>query len=409
MNIYYAIKGLTELMTLNNYAQTTIHTYVRVWKKLAAYMIEKFGTEEFSIEYGLQFLEDKYQFSTRFDNKNLKQREVQLLRNINMIQDYKLYGVLTRRYYSKEAKFELNSNYKSCYDSYLQFITNSSFSKSTQNHYIKISLHFLDFLQQKNIILSNLMMKNINDYIISLSGYSFKKIELELCGIRNLIRFLYNNGVIAEDISILIHMPKMSKQAKVPSAWTIEEIKSILAVIDRNSPIGKRDYAMIILATLTGMRISDIRKLKFKDIDWRKNTISFIQSKTGNPITNPLNKKVGLAIIDYIKNARPKFYDTEYIFIKHMPPFDIFSENDHLSHIIRNYALKAGLDLKKHKAGFHSLRHTAATLLLENGVNLPVISGLLGHSSIDITAVYLKNDLEKLRECVLDLDEGEIA
>lgn len=409
MNIYYAIKGLTELMTLNNYAQTTIHTYVRVWKKLAAYMIEKFGTEEFSIEYGLQFLEDKYQFSTRFDNKNLKQREVQLLRNINMIQDYKLYGVLTRRYYSKGAKFELNSNYKSCYDSYLQFITNSSFSKSTQNHYIKISLHFLDFLQQKNIILSNLMMKNINDYIISLSGYSFKKIELELCGIRNLIRFLYNNGVIAEDISILIHMPKMSKQTKVPSAWTIEEIKSILAVIDRNSPIGKRDYAMIILATLTGMRISDIRKLKFKDIDWRKNTISFIQSKTGNPITNPLNKKVGLAIIDYIKNARPKFYDTEYIFIKHMPPFDIFSENDHLSHIIRNYALKAGLDLKKHKAGFHSLRHTAATLLLENGVNLPVISGLLGHSSIDITAVYLKNDLEKLRECVLDLDEGEIV
>ena len=409
MNIYYAIKGLTELMTLNNYAQTTIHTYVRVWKKLAAYMIEKFGTEEFSIEYGLQFLEDKYQFSTRFDNKNLKQREVQLLRNINMIQDYKLYGVLTRRYYSKGAKFELNSNYKSCYDSYLQFITNSSFSKSTQNHYIKISLHFLDFLQQKNIILSNLIMKNINDYIISLSGYSFKKIELELCGIRNLIRFLYNNGVIADDISILIHMPKMSKQAKVPSAWTMEEIKSILAVIDRNSPIGKRDYAMIILATLTGMRISDIRKLKFKDIDWRKNTISFIQSKTGNPITNPLNKKVGLAIIDYIKNARPKFYDTEYIFIKHMPPFDIFSENDHLSHIIRNYALKAGLDLKKHKAGFHSLRHTAATLLLENGVNLPVISGLLGHSSIDITAVYLKNDLERLRECVLDLDEGEIV
>ena len=409
MNIYYAIKGLTELMTLNNYAQTTIHTYLRVWKKLAAYMIEKFGTEEFSIEYGLQFLEDKYQFSTRFDNKNLKQREVQLLRNINMIQDYKLYGVLTRRYYSKGAKFELNSNYKSCYDSYLQFITNSSFSKSTQNHYIKISLHFLDFLQQKNIILSNVMMKNINDYIISLSGYSFKKIELELCGIRNLIRFLYNNGVIAEDISILIHMPKMSKQAKVPSAWTIEEIKSILAVIDRNSPIGKRDYAMIILATLTGMRISDIRKLKFKDIDWRKNTISFIQSKTGNPITNPLNKKVGLAIIDYIKNARPKFYDTEYIFIKHMPPFDIFSENDHLSHIMRNYALKAGLDLKKHKAGFHSLRHTAATLLLENGVNLPVISGLLGHSSIDITAVYLKNDLERLRECVLDLDEGEIV
>ena len=87
-----------------------------------------------------------------------------------------------------------------------------------------------------------------------------------------------------------------------------------------------------------------------------------------------------------------------------MPPFDSFSESNHLSKIVKNYAIKAGLDLKNHKAGFHTLRHTAATLLLENGENIPVISGILGHSSIDITAVYLKNNLNEMRECVLDCD-----
>ena len=87
-----------------------------------------------------------------------------------------------------------------------------------------------------------------------------------------------------------------------------------------------------------------------------------------------------------------------------MPPFDIFSDNNHLSSIVRHYAIKARLDLKNHKAGFHTLRHTAATLLLENGEKIQVISGILGHSSIDITAVYLKNNLNEMKKCVLDCD-----
>ena len=321
-----------------------------------------------------------------------------------MLEDYKLYGVLTRRFYSKKATFLLNENYLKYYEDYLNFIILSDYSKCTKEHYSNISKTFIDYLQQKKIFIEQLNISVINDYIITLSGYSYKKIELELCGIRNIIRYFSSKKYISNDFSSLINMPTMSKQAKLPYAWSIKEIKAILSAIDRNSPIGKRDYAMILLATLDGIRSSDIKKLKFNNINWRNKSITFIQSKTKTEITVPLNKEVGWAIIDYIKNARPKFYDTDYIFIKHMPPFDSFSESNHLSKIVKNYAIKAGLDLKNHKAGFHTLRHTAATLLLENGENIPVISGILGHSSIDITAVYLKNNLNEMRECVLDCD-----
>ena len=404
MNIYSAITGLTELMSQNNYNKQTINSYSRVWKKLANYLIANFNTEEFTIEHGLQFLESEYRINTKYDKAKLTEREVQLIRYINMLEDYKLYGVLTRRFYSKKATFLLNENYIIYYEDYLNFINLSDYSKCTKEHYSKISKTFIDYLQQKKIFIEQLNISVINDYIITLSGYSYKKIELELCGIRNIIRYFSSKKYISNDFSSLINMPKMSKQAKLPSAWSIKEIKAILSAIDRNSPIGKRDYAMILLATLDGIRSSDIKKLKFNNIDWRNKSITFVQSKTKTEITVALNKEVGWAIIDYIKNARPKFYETDYIFIKHMPPFDTFSKSNHLSKIVKNYATKARLDLKNHKAGFHTLRHTAATLLLENGENIPVISGILGHSSIDITAVYLKNNLNEMRECVLDCD-----
>ncbi|MFA9466862.1 MAG: tyrosine-type recombinase/integrase [Velocimicrobium sp.] len=90
------------------------------------------------------------------------------------------------------------------------------------------------------------------------------------------------------------------------------------------------------------------------------------------------------------------------MFLKHMPPFDSFSDNDHLGQRIKYYMQKAGISRYRNRhSGFHSLRHTAGSMLLELETPLPVITTILGHSDSNITAVYLKTDLEKLAECVL--------
>jgi integrase len=91
-----------------------------------------------------------------------------------------------------------------------------------------------------------------------------------------------------------------------PHLWTAEEIRRVLAVIDRQSACGKRDYAMILTTARLGLRISDLRQLELGDLDWRAKTITIVQHKTGRPLSLPLLDDVGWAIIDYVRTAVPR-------------------------------------------------------------------------------------------------------
>ena len=110
-----------------------------------------------------------------------------------------------------------------------------------------------------------------------------------------------------------IHMPAVSKKSKIPSVWTTEELQELLHAVDRSSPIGKRDYAMILMACILGLRVSDIKNLRFGNFDWSNKKISMIQHKTHKPLSLPIPDAVGWAVIDYIKNGRPKYYDTDVV------------------------------------------------------------------------------------------------
>lgn len=199
-------------------------------------------------------------------------------------------------------------------------------------------------------------------------------------------------------------MPSISKKAKVPSSWLPQELIELLEVIARNSPIGKRDYAMILLACVLGLRISDIKNLRFSNFDWNGKEIFLVQHKTGKLLTLPLPDAIGWAVIEYIKDGRPKVEESDFVFIKHMPSFDPFADNDHLANRITYYMGKAGIRRDKDQhSGFHSLRDSAGLMLLSMGTLLPVITTVIGHSDMDVIAIYLKTDLEKLAECVLPL------
>ncbi|QSO48603.1 tyrosine-type recombinase/integrase [Alicyclobacillus mengziensis] len=118
----------------------------------------------------------------------------------------------------------------------------------------------------------------------------------------------------------------------------------------------------------------------------------------------PLTTEVGWAVIDYLRYGRPKI-DSPYVFLKHMAPFGPFSEGDHLNQLIKRYMELAHLPTLKKRRGMHSLRHTMASVLLEKDTPLSTISDILGHVDTDSTAVYLKVDVNKLRDCSLDIDE----
>ena len=343
---------------------------------------------------------------TKYNDGSLTQQRVQLLRVIHMLEDYRLHQVLTRRYYSTKNPIKLNDTYSAIHAKYIVFLGKTDLAASTIHHYRTISLAFLDYLSQKGIPdPSNIDFIACNGYLGTLAGYGFKTVELNVCGLRHFLRFLQDEGTIRIDVALKIHMPAISKQATVPSAWTIEELKKLLEVIDRTSPIGKRDYAMITLACILGLRISDIKALRFSNFDWNNKMLSIVQKKTRKPLSLPIPDAVGWAVIDYIKNGRPQYDGSDFVFLKHMPPFDPIGDSDHLQKRIIYHMNKAGIRRDKNQhSGFHSLRHSAGSLLLGMGTALPVITTVLGHSSIDVTAIYLKTDVQKLAECVLPLE-----
>ena len=172
--------------------------------------------------------------------------------------------------------------------------------------------------------------------------------------------------------------------------------------------MGKRDYAIILLACRLGLRVSDIKKLMFNNFHWENNELVFIQSKTKNNLSLPLTQDVGWAVIDYLKYGRPKV-ESSYIFIRHLAPFLPFSEDDHLHQMIAKYMRLAHIPVSsKKKVGMYSLRHTLASLLMENDTPLPIISDIIGHADSNTTAIYLKVDISKLKQCPLDIKEGTI-
>lgn len=395
--------GLGKLLSDNNYNPTTIRFYEREWGKIHSYLTETYGDSMFDMERGLAYLEDRYELQTKYNDGTLSQQRVQLLRVVHMLEDYRLHQVLTRRYYASKNPIQLNEYYSDLHNQYAESLSASELSKSTAEHYTAVSREFLDFLSQKGITSAgDICIDDCNGYLRTLAGYGFKTVEQKVCAIRHFLRFLHDGEWISSDIAAEIHMPAISKKAKIPSVWSADELRRLLCAINRNSPIGKRDYAMIMLACVLGLRVSDIKNLRFDNFSWESRQLSLIQHKTHRRLTLPLPDAVGWAVIDYIKNGRPQYFESDVVFLKHMPPFDPISDNNHLEQRIVYHMNKAGIRRDKNRhSGFHSLRHSAGSMLLEMGTPLPIITTILGHSDMDVTGVYLKTDLNKLAECVL--------
>ena len=409
MTLSMITEGLLELLKQNHYNPSTVHFYEREWSKIGRFLTTEYGNEEFDMERGLAYLEKQYNLVTSYNDGTLSQQRVQLLRVVHMLEDYRLHQVLTRRCHASRNPVKLSDHYSDIHAGYFSYLNCSGLANSTMKHYQRISMDFLDYLSQKDIsAITEADIVLCNGYLTTMSGFSFKTVEQNICGLRHFLRYLKDSGIYENEIADKIHMPLISKKAQVPSAWKVEELRQLLAAIDRNSPIGKRDYAMIVLACVLGLRISDIKALRFSNFDWNNKTLSIVQQKTKKPLTLPLPDQVGWAVIDYIREGRPKYDGTDVVFLKHMPPFDAFSDSDHLEQRIVYHMNKAGLRRDKNRhSGFHSLRHSAASMMLEMATPLPVITTVLGQTDTDVTAIYLKTDIRKLAECVLPPEDLE--
>ena len=360
----------------------------------------------YSEKFGIDFVEKNFNILQKDFEGTLKQSEVQNLRVIRMLGDFQLHGSVLRRYYKHKEILD-NQYFIEVISNFKQYCVDKDYSAVTMRHYTKQSAKFLDYVGSHGLAsCSEINLTIINNYIKTLAGYTYKTVEQQLCSLRAFFKYLHINSLVTTDYSLKIPMVQSKKQTRIPSVWTVDDLKKLIAAIDRGNPMGKRDYAIILLACKLGLRVSDIKKLRFENFHWDAKQLVFVQSKTRTTISLPLVQDVGWAVIDYLKYGRPNV-EISRVFIRHVAPFLPFSEEDHLRQIIVKYMKLAHIPISsKKRVGMHSLRHTLASLLLENGMPLPVISDVLGHVDTESTAVYLKVGIKKLKECPLNIKEG---
>lgn len=264
---------------------------------------------------------------------------------------------------------------------------------------------FLEFLGSQGLAaLQGLTAEMLSSFVVTLSEFSPATVSRVLSDVRCFLRHLRMRGVLGP--GLVEHLPRVRvpRDGRIPSVWKQDDIEALLAAVDRSSPVGKRDYAILLLACRLGLRVSDIKALRLEDIDWEASVLRITQRKTGSPLVLPLGEEVGAAICAYLRHGRPAS-PHRVVFLKAAPPFDPIPEANKLHHVVTTYRCRAGIRLPvRLRSGLHSLRHTLAIRLLEAGTPFETISEIMGHQTMESTRLYTKVDLKALRSAALDPD-----
>jgi integrase/recombinase XerD len=224
--------------------------------------------------------------------------------------------------------------------------------------------------------------------------------------LRAFFRWTAAQGWIFSSLSDAIPRPRQYRYVSLPDVLSQSEVDRILATVDRSTPLGRRDYAILLLAARYGLRPSDIRQLTLDNIDWRRARIDVRQVKTGRPLALPLLPDSAEALIDYLREGRP-VATNRTVFLRHRAPFEAFAAENNLMAIMRTALRRAGLAERRGRRGLYLFRHTLATRLLSAGRPLKAIADVLGHASVQTTYGYTRVDLVGLR--AVAISEEEVA
>lgn len=273
-------------------------------------------------------------------------------------------------------------------------------SMSVQYHLKSVLRKFMYYVENIPMSIESINRNIMIDYIRHNSGISRSHMRLIARGLTELAKYLVANEKMERIPDFKFIIPSMQGSKIVP-AFTVHEVATILNSIDRSSDIGKRNYAMILLAVSTGLRAGDIIKLTLRAVNWERGEIIVVQSKTRKPHIVHISGQVRNVLSDYILNAR-QHTDSTNIFLRDLAPFTALSATP--TKMFSRCAEKAGIEKKKGRA-IHSLRRSFGTWLAKERVPFTTISQLLGHVDMDSGKPYLSFDDEQLSECAMDFTD----
>ena len=229
-----------------------------------------------------------------------------------------------------------------------------------------------------------------------------KTAKLLTTALRSFLQYTRYRGYVRLDLAAAVPLVANWSMPSIPRAIAPDQVRRLLARINRHTAVGRRDYAILLLLARLGLRSSEVVLLELDDIDWKDGSLR-VHGKGGRLVQLPLPKDVGEAIAAYLQHGRPRS-TSRRVFLRAKAPIRGFLGPSAVGTIVRHALLRAGIDAPT--TGAHQFRHGLATEMLRHGASLSEISELLGHRSPETTKIYTKVDLDALRTLALPWPGG---
>jgi site-specific recombinase XerD len=244
------------------------------------------------------------------------------------------------------------------------------------------------------IDLCGLTADDVTRHVLAqIPSHSPASAQLHASTLRSFLRFLWQTGVTTVDLTAAIPPVRRWRLVDVPKYLARDEVTRVLNACDRSSPVGRRDYAILLLLARLGLRGGEVVRLELDDIDWHTGALT-VRGKGSIRSQLPLPSDVGEALATYLRRDRPRCA-TRRVFVRARAPHRGLGHPSTVSTLVRMALTRAAVNAPM--KGAHVLRHSLATDLLRRGASLADIGDVLRHQQPNTTEIYAKVDVTRLR------------
>jgi len=261
---------------------------------------------------------------------------------------------------------------------------------------------FLRFLRCRRRSIKRLRLADVDAYVLELGARFARRTIAAVCtAIRAYSRFLHVTGRLARNLAPMVISPRHRSEEEPPRALPWTSVQAILRGVDRLTPAGRRDYAMLLVMASYGLGGAEVRAIRLEDVNWTAGVLRVRRPKTEQEILLPLLPAVARALTAYLR-GRPPHSPSRAVFVQlHAPRASAYGglSQSAVSKVVAKRARAAGIQASP--IGSHTLRHSHATRQVELGARMKVVGDILGHRDPRTTSAYVRVALSLLRQVAL--------
>ncbi len=277
-----------EGMARLGYSQETQRHYQATWSRLAAFALER-ESEGVSVELAEAFLVHSGVGSTG-PGAPAASSQCHLRAAMRFLLEFQMHGCFQRR--RSISRLGLPGEFARIMSEYEQFCTHELGIKhrtmrGRRRNVVRLLMHHAS---RASTDVRTIDVETVSDFLKSWCHLRPQTLALVVCDLRSFLRFLAMKGDVPAELVERVPKVRIRHDARIPDVWRAEDVGALLAAVDRGSPVGKRDYAILLLAARLGLRAGDIRDLRLDDLRWDEARIEHTQSKTGRPVVLPLTE-----------------------------------------------------------------------------------------------------------------------